>query len=127
AVGAGAALAVAAAAAAVLLVRRQPVVPLPSAPVASAQSPSASVPGEAEYQTALASLEVELAQRRPEMPERVRAAVDETLRIVDEAIAASRAALLARPGDPELTTLLDNAYEDKLDLLREATELVTGI
>jgi hypothetical protein len=121
-----------AAAAAVVLATRRP--PEPKAPVATAPSAAPSVapapaplPGEAEYATALASLEDELAQRRPEMPEHARAAIDEDLRVVDAAIGASRAALVERPGDPELQAELDRAYDDKLDLLREATELLTGI
>jgi hypothetical protein len=100
--------------------------PLPSAPP-SEPPERAELPEEAEYVRALASLEFELEQRRPEMPERARQAVDEELRTVDAAIAASRAARIARPDDGELASDLARAYEDKIDLLRETTELVTGI
>jgi hypothetical protein len=130
------ALGLAAAAALVLATRRrpEPTAPIASAPaltltpIASASAPAIGpLPGEAEYASALASLEAELAQRRPEMPEHARAAIDEDLRVVDDAITSSREALAARPADPELRAELDRAYEDKLDLVREATELLTGI
>jgi hypothetical protein len=123
---------VAAAAAALVLATRRP--PEPKAPIGVVPSTVPSVapvatplPGEAEYASALASLEAELSQRRPEMPERARDALDEDLRVVDAAIAVSRAALVDRPGDPDLQAELDRAYEDKLDLLRETTDLLTGI
>jgi hypothetical protein len=122
----------AAAAAVALAVRSRPrpsARPAPSAAPAATEALATSppLPGEAEYKSALEALEAELAVRSIEMPEGARAAVNADLRVIDEAIAATRAALVARPFDPELRAELDRAYEDKLDLLREATELLTGI
>ncbi len=100
--------------------------------VASAGRPAASaptmvLPGEAEYLRAISSLESELARRREGMPKDTLAAVDRDEHVVDDAIASSRTALLAHPDDPELRDELDRAYQDKIDLLRETTELMTGI
>ncbi len=96
-----------------------------SAPLAS-PAPSAVtavLPDEAAYDEAAATLRAELEARRAEEPPSVLRVVDENVRILDEAIGAVRAALVVQPNDAELRADLDRALEDKLDVLRAATEL----
>ena len=93
--------------------------PTPSAPAV----PEALAADDAAYETAAATLRAELEARRAEEPASAVAVVDENVRIVDDAIRAVRAALAAHPDDPELRADLDRAREDKLDVLRAATEL----
>ena len=89
----------------------------------SAAGAAAMLPEEADYEAAAATLRAELEARRAEEPPAVLAVVDENVRIVDDAIRAVRAALVAHPEDTELHADLDRAYQDKLDVLRAATEL----
>jgi hypothetical protein len=84
---------------------------------------SAGFVEEEAYEVAAETLRVEFEARRSEEPPAVVAVVDENVRIVDEAIRAVRAALAAHPDDAELRADLDRAHQDKLDVLRAATEL----
>jgi hypothetical protein len=101
---------------------------LPVVPVHSASpAPEIRLPGETEYARAALVLASELQERRPSFPSRDVTVLDENIGILDDAIASTRAALLAHPDDTELRAELDRTWEDKLDLLREATELPTGM
>ncbi|MGH9262762.1 MAG: hypothetical protein ACRD08_23160, partial [Acidimicrobiales bacterium] len=73
---------------------------------------------EAEY--ARAADEVELGPERGALAPDAGAIVDAGLRVVDQAIAESRAALARDPDSIELAHLVAAAYERKIDLLRWA-------
>ena len=62
------------------------------------------------------------AQRASLAPETV-ATLERTLRIIDEAIAEARSALAADPGNGALLDVLSANYEQKVQLLRQASEL----
>ncbi len=62
------------------------------------------------------------AQRASLAPETV-ATLERTLRIIDDAIAEARAALAADPGNRALLDILSANYEQKVELLRRASEL----
>ncbi len=89
--------------------------------------PEGALLGEADYLRAIGALMSEFAESRPSMMPETAAVFDENLRIIDGAIDAWRGALLTTPDDPEVRASLDQAYEDKLELLRSATELPTRI
>jgi hypothetical protein len=107
------------------------------APVPLAQAPSVSIPAptpvlaspppplpeEDEYQTAERMLDAELQTRRQSMRPAQAAVLDDNLRIVDQAIETTRAAVREHPDDPELRAELDRVWEDKLDVMRRVTEL----
>lgn len=106
-------------------------------PVTLAQAPSVSIPAptpvltapppplpeEDEYQTAERALDAELQARRQSLRPAEVAVLDDNLRIVDEAIETSRAAVREHPDDAELRAELDRVWEDKLDVMRRVTEL----
>jgi hypothetical protein len=127
----GAALAFAAAASLVLALRGRHAVEPPSGVVASTPAPApfatAAFPGEREYAAAERALDDELTAHRDAMPAGEAAVIDRNVRIVDDAIAATRAALADHPQDEELRAELDRDWEDKLDLLRDAVELPGGM
>jgi anti-sigma factor RsiW len=62
------------------------------------------------------------AQRGALAPETI-ATLERTLRVIDEAIAEARAALAADPGNDALLDVLSANYEQKVELLRRASEL----
>ncbi len=123
----GGAVLVLAAAASVLVALRgrhdgPPLLPTASTP-APAPFATAAFPGEGDYVAAERLLDGELAARRASMPAGEAAVIERNVRIVDDAIAATRAALADHPQDEELRAELDRDWEDKLDLLRDAVEL----
>lgn len=77
------------------------------------------LPVESEYRSAAIVLASAIDDRRDELPNELTTTLDQNLGVVDEAIASSRAALADNPEDPELQTLLDDAYQQKLDLLEQ--------
>jgi hypothetical protein len=126
AAAAASSLALAAAAALVMGLRRAPTVPYP-APVVATEQPSAAAPSalpeEKDYEGAERTLATELAERRTTLSSSEATVIDDNLRIVDDAITSTREALQADPEDTELRSELDRAWEDKLALLQQATEL----
>lgn len=80
-------------------------------------------PAEQEYQAAITDLQAVLATRRSQMAPQTVATLEANLRIIDQAIRESRAALAADPNSPELTQMLTGAYNAKLDALRQAVSL----
>jgi anti-sigma factor RsiW len=80
-------------------------------------------PAEQEYQAAITDLQAVLATRRAQMAPQTVATLEANLRIIDQAIRESRAALAADPNSPELTQMLTGAYNAKLDALRQAVSL----
>jgi hypothetical protein len=51
--------------------------------------------------------------------------VEESLRVVDDAIAEARQALARDPGNLAIADVLSANHEQKLDLLRRATRLLS--
>ncbi len=80
-------------------------------------------PAEQEYEKAISDLEIVLQTQRGRMAPQTAATLEANLRIIDRAIAESRAALAADPNSAELTHMLSDAYDTKLDVLRQAVSL----
>jgi anti-sigma factor RsiW len=80
-------------------------------------------PAEQEYEKAISDLETVLQTQRGRMAPQTVATLEANLRIIDQAIAESRAALAADPNSAELTHMLSDAYDTKLDVLRQAVSL----
>ncbi len=70
------------------------------------------------YDQEIAALREILAQRELDLDDMTVRVIDENLRVIDDAIAAARAALEADPASALLTQRLTGAYDMKLDLLR---------
>ena len=92
----------------------------------SGKAPTALVsfePAERDYQNAIAELQTVLAARKGQLaPETVRT-LETNLRIIDEAISQSRAALERDPNSRELTQMLTDAYSQKMNVLQRVVEL----
>lgn len=80
-------------------------------------------PAEEEYEKAISDLEIVLRTQRGRMSPQTAATLEANLRIIDQAIQESRAALAADPNSAELTHMLSDAYDTKLDVLRQAVSL----
>jgi len=107
------------------------------APLPLAQAPSVSIPAptpvlaapppplpeEDTYASAERVLDTELDERRASLRPAQAAVLDDNLRIVDHAIETARAAVHEHPDDPDLRAELDRVWQDKLDLIRQVTEL----
>lgn len=68
-------------------------------------------------------LERALAERRPTLLPETAATIEQSLAIIDEAIAEARHALAQDPADRALIDALARGYSSKIDLLKRATEL----
>ncbi|HEX6746828.1 MAG TPA: zf-HC2 domain-containing protein [Longimicrobium sp.] len=80
-------------------------------------------PAEQDYQRAIDDLVRVLETKRGQLaPETVRT-LETNLRIIDAAIAESRAALEKDPNSRELTQMLSATYDAKVQMLRQAVEL----
>jgi hypothetical protein len=64
-----------------------------------------------------------LDERRASLRPAQAAVLDDNLRIVDHAIETARAAVHEHPDDLDLRAELDRVWQDKLDLIRQVTEL----
>jgi hypothetical protein len=80
-------------------------------------------PVEARYVLAAAELEQTLDEKRPMLDPATIATVERSLTTIDGAIAEARAALMRDPGNGTLSRLLASSYEQKVTLLRRASEL----
>ena len=80
-------------------------------------------PAEQEYEKAIGDLQTVLEQHRTRLAPETVAALEANLRIIDQAIRESRAALAKDPNSPELTRMLTDAYGAKLNVLRRAVSL----
>jgi hypothetical protein len=120
---AAAVLLVVASSAITALVLRRAEGPAGRVPVATNPAPTAHLVAEAGYARAAEELGRALAERRDRLhPETVRT-LERNLAIIDRAIAESRAALAADPGDPDLEAILLASWDRKLTLLRQAADL----
>jgi len=93
------------------------------APTPVLAAPPPPLPEEDAYQGAERLLDADLDQRRASLRPAQAAVLDENLRIVDRAIETTRAEAREHPDDPEVRAELDRVWEDKLDLIRQASEL----
>ncbi len=75
----------------------------------------------------IAALQAIVAERRSELEPQTVAVLEANLRLIDQAIAESRAALDADPASQFLTSQFTRAYTSKLTLLRDAATLPIGI
>ena len=111
-----------------LLIRRPPAVAVrhsePAAPVAVVRLPANARAVDADYQAVIRELDESLAQRRAQLSPETIAKVEASLRVVDQAIGEARRALAADPANRDLVDLLAASYERKLQLLRQASELL---
>ena len=80
-----------------------------------------------DYETAVFSLETIFRAQRDTLEPSVFAVVNDNLAVVDEAIERSRSALDAEPESPLLLAVVQDAYQDKLELLDQASGLVDGM
>lgn len=80
-------------------------------------------PAEQEYEKAIGDLQAVLQAQRGRLAPQTVAALESNLRIIDQAIRESRAALDADPNSPELAQMLTDAYDTKLSVLRRAVSL----
>lgn len=85
-------------------------------------SPSGFAAEQARYEAASAELASKLAERTPGLSSITLAVVERNLAIVDAAIQEAKQALEADPGNGALEQMLRARYEQRLDLLRRATD-----
>lgn len=78
---------------------------------------------EATYVVEAASLAAILDRDRDRLAPGTIETLERNLRVIDAAIAESRAALAADPGDPDLRLLLRSSHEQKVALLEQVTRL----
>jgi hypothetical protein len=80
-------------------------------------------PAEREYQSAIGELETVLENKRHRLAPETVQTLETNLRIIDEAIRQSRAALARDPNSAEVARMLSEAYDQKLNVLHEAVSL----
>ena len=93
----------------------------PAEPVVTALA--AFRPAEAEYLRTADDLTAMLEAQRDVLAPETIATIEENLRIIDQAIAEARTALLADPHNRELSEMLSGVYRRKVELLRSAVLL----
>jgi hypothetical protein len=95
----------------------------PSHPGSSAAPELARViEAETVYDQAIADLQQRVAAQSTEWPPELKAAFDQNLQVIDDAIAQTRTLAVKHSDDPETQRYLLAAYQEKVDLLTEATE-----
>ena len=97
-----------------------------SPPASAVAAPTALVafePAEREYQAAIDDLAALLRSRRARLAPETVATLERNLRIIDQAIAESRAALMKDPDSRELAQMLSGVYDTKVKMLQQAVEL----
>lgn len=96
-------------------------------PTAGAQLASEWWAVEEEYLRATAELLDALQAARSDLSPATLELIERNLRIIDTAIQESRSALAADPANRDVVRLLASGYEKKLELLRYANRLTTGL
>jgi hypothetical protein len=94
-------------------------------PRASDPPPTAIVPEEASFRSALEALTPTFEQGERSLPEKDLAAVNASLHAIDAAILVTRTSLAGRPEDPDLRGELDAEYEQKIDTMNDVLEWTT--
>lgn len=105
--------------------RRDVPVMTASAPASAAALTPRLAALEHEYTTVTRDLERQLAERKHALSPETVAAVERSLRTIEEAIAEAREALARDPGSETLARLLVAGHDQKVELLRHATRLTT--
>jgi anti-sigma factor RsiW len=100
-----------------------PVAVVPGGRAGTPVVPAAVRSVEQSYADVVEELTVTLRAQRPALAPETIATLERTLRIIDQAIAEARAALAADPGNDALREVLSANYEQKVQLLRRASEL----
>jgi len=81
------------------------------------------IDGEHQYASAIADLVDALHANRDQLPPEIVELIEENLRVIDEAIRHSLAALESTPGSLPLQQAVMTSYERKLDFLRQAAAI----
>ena len=92
--------------------------------LATVRLPVAARAVDADYQAVIRELDESLAQRRAQLSPETIAKVEASLRVVDQAIGEARRAFAADPANLDLVDLRAASYQRKLELLRQASELL---
>ena len=106
-----------------------PVVASPRGPGATDSSPASAslvsnkLPAEQKYDAEIARLRAVVAQRRSMLDTATIGVIDRNLKIIDDAIAQCRQALLKDPASRYLMQSLNDALDTKIQLLRTAAAL----
>jgi anti-sigma factor RsiW len=106
------------------------------APVAAVTPPAVAQPAaltgldafasaERDYQEATAELMAALDTRRVSLSPETVAAIDENLRVIDQALAEIRAAMARDPNSARLGRMLASTHEKKIQTLRRVLKLTT--
>jgi hypothetical protein len=99
-------------------------VPLP-APTPDAKAQQVSLAIDHDYEQAAAELLKAIEARRGRLTPDARARVDESLRVIAQALAAIRVELIKAPGDPALNHLLLSVHQKRIEVLRTLAQLTT--
>jgi hypothetical protein len=105
----------------VLALRTRPPADVATAPPVAMPAALAAV--EQSYAEVVEELTLTLEAQRGELSSATIATLERTLRVIDGAIAEARAALAADPANDTLLEVLSANYEQKVQLLRRASEL----
>jgi hypothetical protein len=109
--------------------RRMPSVAIDRVPPVVAPSAAPAEPARESqdvYVTALRSLEASFAEQRRLLPGDAVHRIETSLAVLDEAIGATKKALEAAPGSPELEGQLRDEYEQKIRALTDIVDLARG-
>jgi len=79
------------------------------------------------YVVTIRELRASLETQRPSLAPSTVQTVERSLRVIDDAIAAARAALAADPANQALVDILASHYERQVNLLQRATELSSSL
>jgi anti-sigma factor RsiW len=99
----------------------------PSAAVVNASFDPSLTEAEQQYGRATTALKTALDTKRASLSPETQQAVDNNLRIIDNALQSLRTALQKDPGNPELTQLLIATHRKKLDILQQVTRLADAL
>ena len=97
--------------------------PAAAFPTVAVAMPAALRAVDDSYAGVLEELTTTLRSQRASLAPTTVATLERTLRIIDEAIMEARTALAADPGNAALLDVLSGNYEQKVQLLRRASEL----
>jgi hypothetical protein len=98
----------------------------PVAPPSAAPAAEPTREGQDVYVTALRTLEASFAEQRRFLPGDAVHRIETSLAVLDEAIGATKKALEAAPGSPELEGQLRDEYEQKIRALTDIVDLARG-
>jgi anti-sigma factor RsiW len=104
-----------------LVARREPVSRVTDASAA----PAAVTRIDRHYVPVLDDLAASLRAKVAVAPAKTAATVNQSIRIVDSAIAETRAALIQNPANDRIAEMLSVNYQKKVDLMKRASELAT--